>query len=369
MLSCDRSGVVEDPTNPGFVKEWINVAQGLPSKPAIRQPGDPAPTYNGGRFGNPANLVHATQPALTLTGGGQKQVLFDRSRTTNLLVPGQVGSTLPDSTQRLATAYQFTQGGDATLGQTIFSDTLVSTFRLLRTTSGGGDALIFCGGSTTVAGDHPNGTFIYTAETGNTALWQKDGAAFGTGTSAVEQYASGTGMWLGRDNFGNYLDGTLDQIHIWTVELSPSTVDFIWQTINADGTDFATETRAPMSVPVWSDLTGDAALDQYDRLRSQTGFPHRYVLASLPASPALHRVQIAAAVDGLVLPDSQLGGDLFTFNYIELPGPPIVFPVFVSDPGWSAVMNFDLNVSGHYTIGIIRENGGQVILHFDVETP
>ncbi len=368
VLSCARADIVEDPSNPGFVSEWINRAPGLPSKPAIRQPGD-AVTYLGGRFSNPKQPVHALQPTLALTGGGDSRVQLDRARSTFLQSELLVDS-LPDSgatLQRLSCGYQFTKGPDAALRQVIFDANGGTGLKAFRT-SGGGDAIMDSGGmSTTVAGQHDDGTFVFTGEPGNTSVWQKDGGAYGTGTVALAKYASGGRLFIGSEDGDKFLDGTLDSIHLWAAELSPKTIDLIWQTINEDDTDFSTDVRAPMSNVIWTDLTGDAALDQYDRLRPQTGFPHRYIRVNLPSSPAVHRVQVAAAVDGIAEPDANLGGDLFTYSFAEIPGPPFIQPVLTQDSGWSSIADFALNQEGHYTLVVTRASGGSVVLHFDVQ--
>ncbi len=359
VLSCVRADIVEDTGNLGFIREWINRASGMPSKPAIRQPGDPVPTYLGGRFSNPRNLTVATQPSLVFTGGGEKRASFVRANNS-FLETELIGADFPDAPgQPLAIGYQFTKGGDASNGQVICTDSPNEDFKASRR-NGAGDAQIDSAGLTTVAGDHADGTFLYTGLTGGTSLWERDGAAYGVGASAAEQILSGSKLYLGRDTAGNYLDGILDGIHIWMAELSPLTQDLIWQTLNADGTDFATITRAVLVNTVWSDITGDSLLDQYDRLRPLTGLPHRFI----KATPG--RIQVAAAVDGLVLPDAQLGGELFTYNWIEIAtGAPA--PALLQDAGWSAVADFTLPDTGHYTLDVIRASGGSIILHIDVE--
>ena len=365
VLSCVRDDVVVDPTNPGFVLEWINRAPGLPSKPAIRNPGDPAPTYLGGRFSNPKQTDQALQPALALTGGGDFRVQFDRARST-FLVTELLADELPDGDSPLACAYQFTKGGDASNNQVILDAT--ATLIVSRRNAAGDAEVDDSTSLTTVAGDHADGTFVYTGQAASTSLWERDGAAYGTGASdPLNSLEDSAPLHIGRNLAGNYLDGTLDSIHLWAMELSPLTIDFIWQTLNQDGTDFATQLRGPMNNVIWTDLTGDALLDQFNRLRPQTGFPHRYIRVDLPNAPAPHRVQVAAAVNGIVEPDANLGGELFTYSFAEIPGPPFITPSVIDDVGWSAIADFDLDVEGHYTLVVSRLNGGGVVLHFDVQ--
>lgn len=367
VLSCTRSDIVEDVSNPGFVREWINRAPGLPSKPVIRQPGGAPPTYLGGRFSNPKQVTPGLQPTLALTGGGQQRCQFDRARTT-FLETEFTADVFPDAPgQPMAAGYQFTKGGDVSNGQVIFTDTPSEVFKCSRRNGAGLGEVILNASPTVAPGDHADGTFIFTGDGGGTSDWQRDGAAYAAGAAAAASIPAASQLYLGRRTAGDYLDGTLDSIHLWMSELSPKTLDFIWQTLSADGVDYSTDLRPPMTVPIWTDLTGDSLLDQYDRLRPQTGFPHRYIKVVLPASPALHRVQVGCAVEGLVLPDSQLGGELFSYSWAEVPGPPVVYPVITQDAGWSAVADFDLKAEGHYTLVVERASGGSVVLHFDVE--
>lgn len=367
VLSCARDDVVEDPSNPGFVKEWINRAPGLPSQPAIRQPSDPPPTYLGGRFSNPKQLDKALQPALTLTGGGQKRVQFDRARST-FLSTDAIGTAFANTARPLACAYQFAKGGDASVNQTIMVAEPSKALQVWRRNAAG-DAQVASPAAdlTTVAGDHDDGTFLYTGVTGGTSLWEKNGAAYGAGASSGTQMPVSDQMFIGKDG-ANYLDGTLDALHVWACELSPATQDLIWRTLNEDGTDYSTDDRPVIGRVLWTDLTGDPLLDQYDRLRPQTGVPHRYIKVTVPSGTVPQLVQVAAAIDGIVRPDSELGGDLFTWNFSEFAGPPYIPPVLApQDAGWSSVADFELRYEGHYTLTVTRAAGGSIILHFDVE--
>ena len=365
-LSLVRADIVEDVSNPGFILKWINRAPGVPSIPFIRQPGDPAPTYAGGRFGDPINRDTATQPTLALTGGGEQRAQFDRARST-FLETEFIAGPMPAVAQPLACGFQWQAGADATTPQILFTTSAANILSCVRQT-GGGNAVMACGTVfTNVAGDLPSGTYLFTGEAGGTGLWLQDGGAFGAGSANATVINAAVSMLLGRDTGGNYLDGTMDGLHVWLQELSPLSLDFIWQTLNADGIDYSANLRGPMNKPIWTDVTGDLSLSEINRLNPLTGVPFRYVLVTLPPAPALHRVQVAAAVNGQVLPDAQLGGDLFTHAWIEVPGPPVIFPVTNQDAGWSSVMDFSLNQEGHYTLGITRQNGGAVIVHFDVQ--
>ena len=362
VLSCARGDIVEDPNNPGFVREWINRAPGLPSQPAIRQPGDPDPTYLGGRFSNLIQKDQALQPTLATTGGGENRVQFDRARST-FMDTDAITEELSAIVRPLACAYQFEAGGDASNNQTILDAT--DSVLVVQRRDGSGDAVIDAGGSlTTVGGDHADGTFLFTGLAAGTSVWQLDGGAYGTGLSTAIQYDDSEVLLVGRDPVGNYLDGILDSVHLWACELSPKTLDLIWQSLSQDDVDFSSDPRAVMNNVVWTDVTGDATTDEYDRLRPQTGFPHRYILVDLPTGPVAQVVQVAAAVNGIPVPDSELGGDLFAYKFAEFPG---ASPVLTQDAGWSSIADFTLNAVGHYTLIVTRDSGGSVVLHFDVQ--
>jgi hypothetical protein len=176
---------------------------------------------------------------------------------------------------------------------------------------------------------------------------------------------AGTG-YLGRGTAASTeLDGILDCIHLWHRQLSPLELDFVWQKLNEDGTSYDALPRADVRLRLWTDLTGVGANGEGNRLRSIMGAEPRYKLATVPNNGAAYvRVQIAAAVDGKVLADSALGGELFTLDWKEYPG---LVPVMDQDAGWSSVFDCQLKHAGHYCAGVRRTGGGTVFLHFDVE--
>ncbi len=361
VLSCTRSGIIEDPTNPGFVREWVNEAAGLPSQPFIRQTVTPV-TYAGGRFSNPINADKGgTQPALQTSP--VRAVVFDRSRST-FLQTDALAAAFPAAPSYFGIGYQFAKGADTSNSQVIGS--ISNGVLAVRRRDAAGDGEIEAGiGSVTTTGDHPDGTFLYTGETGDSSKLERNGAALDVGTATVTQLAAGETWRLGGDAGGNYLDGTLDSFHVWTSELSPLTQDLIWQTINEDGTDYSSDTRATMNLRVWTDATANAAIPaQYDRLNPTLGAPFRYVLASLPATPPLTRVQLSAAVDGVVVPDAVPGTDDWLTTVIEAP----VAPLIEQETNWSAITDVRLRAEGHYCFAITQiSTGGSIFIHFDVE--
>ena len=339
VLSCRRDDIDADINNPGFARRWLNRAPGLPSQPQYRDPGDVV-TYAGGRFGDPHQLIAARQPAIVLTGGGQKRVEFDR--TTQQFFDVEIPAQLALDPGGLTVGYQFTKGSNAANSQVIFDDGGQGQLAVTRR-NGGGLARIAIGGAAAFgpATDHPDGVSIAYGD-GATALdWRYQNTALAAAVAAnTSQFTPGAGF-VGRDTGGNYLDGILDCIHVWMRTLSPLERDFAWQLISEDGIAYNTDVRATMTVRLWTDVTGDLAQGQINRLRSAIGADPHYKFASIinGGAPA-RRIQIAASVDGLVLPDADLGGDLFTLDWLEVPGGPPQYPPVVQTPGWSAVLCF-----------------------------
>jgi hypothetical protein len=370
ILSCNRDDIEEDTANPGFVRRWRNRAPGLPSKPQYRAATDPK-TYDGGRCGDPAQSIFANQPAIVLTGGGQKRVQFNRAQSqflefsTNNDIVGLVFPGAPPAMESLAVAYQFEKGVSVADPQTIMVGG--ASYQVDRRTGGNATAVL-AGPSLALVGDHQDGTFLIDGDADAAmTTWYRNNVSIGSQAGAVSSSITGQG-YIGRSVGGDYLDGILDSIHVWSRLLSPLERDFVWSKLDEDGTDFAVEDRAAVSIVHWSDTTGDTAAGQINRLRPVIGANHFFKRVTVPNSgvPAL-RVQLAAAVDGLVLPDSLLGGDLFVLDWAEVPGSPPMLPAVSQDAGWSAVFDCELSVAGHYTAVIRRPNGGSVILHFDVE--
>ena len=352
LLDVDRDGLVEAQGNPGFLGSWTNTARGLP----------------GGRLGNPFQEIASNQPTINTTGN--VTVEFDRSTSQFLKIP-VLGDPLPAATADFAIAFKFVPGADTAFDQLVFSDNgqpNAEQLKVFRRDSAG-DATIATGaaGGATVSGDLPTGTYLYSANATST-VWEQNGAAFGTGTADTFLLLPDldVGYLLGSGVGGtDFLDGELESFQIWGKELSPREQDLAWQTLDKDAS-FSSDVRAPMSTPVWSDVTGDLALGQVDRLSPIVGAPHRYILGTIPTgTPSF--VQIGAEVGGVTLPDSLLGGDLFTLSFLEVPGPPGPPPLVFQDAGWSSIFDIQVDVGGHYCVRVDRPNGGGFLVHFDIE--
>jgi hypothetical protein len=147
--------------------------------------------------------------------------------------------------------------------------------------------------------------------------------------------------------------------------MSALEVDFLFQTMATDGSDDSAQDRATITLTAWTDDVGDtvAGEGRYSRISNQESIQPKFVFATVDGTA---RIQIAAAVNGLVVPDSELSSKLFVLNWIEFPG---AVPAVYQDSGWSAVFDIELKEAdeGHYSCMITREDGGAVIVHFDVE--
>lgn len=361
VLSCTRDDIEEDPQHLGFARRWLNRAPGLPSKPAVRNPAD-AVTYAGGRYSSLEQLTQSVQPQIALTGGGQRRLRFVKATSQFFGFTRPV--VFPEAAGPATIAYQFEAGANVGNNQTIYDDAQNQIVLLRR--NGAGVATLKMGAPTvTLGADHLNGTFLGWGSS-SALTWQRNAAAYGSTAAASSPSVPVGSGYVGRSAAaGTYLDGYLDCLHIWYRQLSPLERDFVWYLLNQDGINYSVNPRAAMRLQRWTDLTGDPVNREPNRLRTQTGAEHYYKLGTVPDNGIDYvRIQIAAAIDGKVLPDSSLGGNLFSLSWVEVP---YAVPSVTQDAGWSAVFDCNLRVAGHYCAHVRRPSGGGVYLHFDVE--
>jgi len=361
VLSCGRDDIEEDPSHAGYALRWRNRAAGLKSIPEFRQYGD-AVTYVGGKFSDPQQLSLPLQPRIVLTGGGQKRLLFVRASSQFLecIAPADLGQA-----DGLLTVFtQFERGVDTTFSQGLFGHSGGKLDFVRISVSGNSVANIgFFGTSRT--GDLPTGTHMVRNDGVSVIRSQENDAETSAATTETVRFTGGSKIFVGKDHFSHYLDGYLDGLHVWSRGLSPLERDFVWNSVNEDGISYAVQSRAVVGTQVWTDVTGDANANQLSRVRSAISVPERFNLVS--TAGAYKRIQIAASIGGLVLPDSALGGNLFTIDWVVVPGNPLEYPQLYQDAGWSAVFDCRLRKSGHYVARIDRTNGGAVYIHFDVD--
>lgn len=371
LLSLDPSSMEEAPTRPGFLQRWRNLAAGLPSQPMYRSDPNAAPSYRGGRFGNAEQFISDRQPQL-VNFGGPRRVRFTRSRSTHLRIPIP-SVALPSSAQAFTSAWSFTPGPDASVGQTLYADNVVSKLKVTRSNGSGNATARMGAGTLTHTGDIDAGRYLL--ESKNAAgnfQWSRNASSYQSGATPANFQMTGPDVaCLGGDLSSggvltNALDGYLDSFHLWARGLSAREADFVWQTLGGLGAPpLNTQDRCTVTSARCADRSGNLSAGQVSRLNPVAGVDPVYKRAQLPAGGE-GRVQIAMAVDGLVVPDSLLSGHLFSYSWIEVPGNPPAYPAVEMDSGWSSVLDVVVNQPGHYALSVFRASGGSLIIHFDV---
>ncbi len=120
--------------------------------------------------------------------------------------------------------------------------------------------------------------------------------------------------------------------------------------------DFTARFTAGVQLTPWDDHAGSGV----PRTNPIPARPHRYYRAQIGV-----QVEIKATVGGVEGPlDGALGGRLFSSDFAEYPGPPIV-PAGVA--GQSSVQRFTPQHLGHYLWVMRRATGGAFAMHMDVE--
>lgn len=122
---------------------------------------------------------------------------------------------------------------------------------------------------------------------------------------------------------------------------------------------FEARITAGAALRVWSD---PATAEAPSRLNPNPLHPPRYRRVEQTFA-----VTIQATVGGVDGPlDADLGGELFTAHFAEVPTwPP---PAITSPPGRSSVITFTPKYKGHHLVVMRREGGGAVALPFFVES-
>lgn len=291
------------------------------------------------RFGDPQQPTAANAP-LAVAG----RVGFQRANSHYLQVPLR-GAFTPSKTWTFAYTLLALGLDD---GQAVLA-------------SADNSLVVYCRSSGVVAYEHSGGVVTgslpLTAGTGvftlNTTAdyFVQNQAAIGGGAFATDVSFPGdndAAMYVGRDPGGNYLDAALSRVLAWDRALSPREVELLYKSLEP-GTE--NERRAAVTLAPW---TGE-------RLNPLVGRQPRYHRVELPAVDG--RVQLACEVSGEVLPDSELGGDLFSLQRVEAAGPVVV----EQDAGWSSVFDVVVREQGHYSVLVSRagDKGGRIV-RFDV---
>ena len=308
------------------------------------------------RFGNPYQNSATKRPTVAVVGG-YKEADFTAANGEHLIIPLDHDFLATDWT----IAFDFVRKTATGVDQYILG---FPNLDIHRQNAAGNYGYMYNAINQNGVGDMAWGTWITTLDSvtpaGNMYL---DGAVSLTGTAAQVVIAAGdpAGYICSDDGVTNYCDIKLRGIQMWRRHFSPLEIDFAFDTVSP-AASHSVYSRAVMSIEPWLDETGTSP--EVSRLNPVNGVPHRYYKATIPTG-TFRRIQIAASVDGLVVPDSMLGGSLFDISCIEYPsaGSPHVF----QSSGWSSVFDIQVDTEGHYTFVVYRDGGGAHVLHVDVE--
>jgi hypothetical protein len=313
------------------------------------------------RLRNAVQPVVANRPALAFAGDIPHYV-FTKSQSSRLLLDmdGDFGPQKLDYTF----AYELQAlGPDATIQQVIAGG---SQFGLFARSNPAGNYGWRTDATTGFqAGPHPAGTVVYVLKAGNVMERYIDNALSASGLGApitLGDESQNPVISIGSSNLisGAYFDGNLRSFRVWNRALLAPEVDFVFQSLAAGGIDHSSGDWAPIENRIWDDKT---AIPR--RVNPSIVAAHRFLVAKIPAGGNAHIV-IEATLNGIVVPDTGLGGDLFSVSVLEKPTltPPFVGPLVA---GWSALQKVRLEDVGHFTLEMRRAAGGAIIFHIDVE--
>jgi hypothetical protein len=206
-----------------------------------------------------------------------------------------------------------------------------------------------------------SGTWVFSLLSGE--LFRNGILSLAGGSSSQAIAAGDPAGYIGNDGGANYCDVILRSAQIWNRAVSPLELDFAYQTLGFHAGGYSQHVRASMAIGTWTDETG-ATPQEVPRINYTVYAPQRFHLGTVLGG-GMARIQIAASVDGLVQPDTALGGLLFDMHCEEhaSPGHPAVH----QDAGWSAVWDVLIDTTGHYTFVVHRAGSGSQVLHLDME--
>ena len=122
------------------------------------------------------------------------------------------------------------------------------------------------------------------------------------------------------------------------------------------GPDFTADFTSGTTLGVWSDPASGSVPS---RINPRPELPHRRFNGTVAI-----QIEVTATVGGVAGElDVNLGGRLFQADLIEFPG---VKPALTSPAGQSSVQRFTASSAGHYTLVMLRDEGGVVVMHVDV---
>jgi len=320
------------------------------------------------RFGDAYCDSIAYQPAIR-TIDGIRLAEFTKTLLTRLYVPLEHG--FPESWWTVAV--EVWNGSDTDAPQAIVELGGTTVVEIWRIHTVGSMAIAHGTVSYLKAGDHPDGVSVLQGIPASDVDYWNNGVVYidnGTPFQPATVVSDDKSGWIGGSSVAGgsqYFDGRIRSVRAWNRPLSVPEIEFLFRTLSSAGTDYSPAPRVGVSVRAWTDDT-TSSLGDWKRVTGQLSMPERFLVAQVPitSQTTQAKLQLAASVDGKVRPDSELGGKLFRLDMIEFPA---AVPMIEQESGWSSVfdLTLDARYPGHYSCMISRENGGGVIVHFDVE--
>jgi hypothetical protein len=316
------------------------------------------------RFGNPYQDVVARRPAVT-TPAGYTQATFDRTNSEFMNIP--LAYDIIAGSWTAAFEYLTVAASGANNHPIL----VFPNWSIWRQNAAGNYKYRHGAVDVNGVGDMAAGAWVLGWTAAATAALYRNGSSVLAGSASNQEIAAADPAgYIAADTGagGNFCDIILRAMAIWRRRMSPLEIDFVFRTISPEF-DYAVQDRAAMSDPpgTWTDDTG-ATAQEVSRINPTTYAQHRFYMAQFPAGTQ-RRIQISASIDGLVVPDAELGAPpkLFEMKCIEhaSAGHPAVY----QDAGWSAIWDVEINTEGHYTFAVYREGSGTVVLHLDAENP
>jgi len=303
------------------------------------------------RFGNPFQSTPSKVPESVIVSG-LNALRFTIADQSHLVIPLD-DSSIDYKGWNFAVDY-------ATVGSAASDQTLLGfpNLELMAEDSSGDKAYRHGGTTQSDAGAMTAGEWLFLLDGGDV---YQNGVSIYSGTDSNQSIdSSATAGYIGSsDGASDFLGGDIRAVQIWGRAVSPLEIDFAFKTLSEE-TDHSVNGQATMSVQNWTD---DTSSTFGPRINPTGNAQHKFIMVKFPAGTQ-KRVQIAATVDNFVVPDTALGGDLFTLIPIESP---TATPHVVSAAGWSAVQDVFIKQEGHYTLLLSRTDGGSIVIHIDAQ--
>jgi hypothetical protein len=304
------------------------------------------------RFGNPYQDVVAQRPAVTV--GVYNQANFSRASLSNFRIP----LIDPVSSSYWTFAFEYlTKAASAANNHPVIYFPNLSVW---RQNAAGNYKYRHGVADVNGVGDMTSGTWLFSLLSGE--LFRNGVLSLAGGSSSQAIAAADPAGYIGTDGAGNYCDIILRSMQIWNRRVSALEIDFAFQSLSCQF-EYNQHARGDVSVGTWTDDTG-ATSQEVPRNNYTVYAPQRFHRGNFPTG-GMARIQIAASVDGIVRPDSELGGLLFDMHCEEhaSAGHPAVY----QDAGWSSVWDVLIDTEGHYTFVVHRAGSGSQVLHLDME--